>query len=155
MDPQNVFKIKTINNVTVANKPISIDVNPNTNGVYVTNGTGMVYMINGFTNKIIDNITLDTNTNELFINPVNNNLHIIDSFDDTIFSVNTSKNAIAIHMDNRSFTMAIDPSNNILYVLSYFSDTVSMINGTNNVPIFGITFKINSEGLGNTNNEIK
>src|SRR5919112_312924 len=146
--------------------PYGIALNIDNDLLYVSNygqfnTTGIVSVINGTTNIVIDNITSGAAGN--LVSPTgiaydsdNNNIYVTNKGSDTVSVINGTTNTLIdeISMD------AIAPSsivynslNNYIYVTNMGSNTVSVINGTSNALVETIPIGLGPYGIAyNQNN---
>jgi YVTN family beta-propeller protein len=124
------------------NEPSNIDVNPQTNMVYVA-GSDSISVINGTTNEVVRNIPMDSEVTltDIDVNPLSNMIYITGylNFDSTstfVSVINGTTNKVVdynsiIHIGS-SEEIALNPKTNLIYVVSSSSESVSVINGTTN-----------------------
>jgi YVTN family beta-propeller protein len=75
--------------------PVGIAVNPTTNKIYVTNqDSNYLSVIDGSTNKVINNIKVGSSPFNIALNPVNNAIYVANSRSNTVSIVDASSNNI-------------------------------------------------------------
>jgi DNA-binding beta-propeller fold protein YncE len=99
-------------------------VNPNTNRVYATplSTAASVSVIDGSTNRLIDNVMLDNNPSDMAVNANTNRVYVISDGHDKISVVNGLTNKvlvsnIAAAYDNL-MSIAVNPNTNRIYARS-------------------------------------
>jgi YVTN family beta-propeller protein len=136
--------------------PEGMDINPNTELVYVANGgSNYVSVINGSINKVIANVTLDESVRRVAVNPTTNMVYAGGGNAKAIFIINgsTNKEAGIIPLEHYPEDITVDQKRSKIYVtssetsFSVVSDGslssesngfVSVIDATNNTEIKNI-----------------
>jgi YVTN family beta-propeller protein len=116
-----------IKNITVGGHPDGIAINSKTNVIYVMD-TGSVLVIDGETNQLTKNLTLNSNL-------IAGNL--------------TDPAAPAIRFPNVASFVGVNERTNVIYGTNTASNTVSVIDGRTGKIAVGIIFKTNPTNSGN------
>jgi YVTN family beta-propeller protein len=159
---------KVIKNIPVATAPSSLSVNPETNLIYVVGRNdsstnefysdsasgGFVSVIDGRTDQLVKNITMDSDMTptDIDVNPETNLIYVVgrDSSTNEFYSDSASDSASGgfvsvidgtsneiideVSTDSGVGAVSIDPQTNTIYVAGM--DSISVINGTTNqIPI--------------------
>ena len=143
-------------NVTVVRTPYGISVNPLANLIYVANRyscPGLYYgereytqwcirqngenhvisVINGTTNRIIANVTVDNDPYGVSVNPLTNMIYVANGYDrgNTVSVINGTTNVVtSVTVNPNPTAVSVNPLTNMIYVANRDSNTVSVINGT-------------------------
>ena len=123
-----------------------VDVNPLNNLVYMTysfyhfysvsnqTSRGLVAIINGSSNDIIDNIQVGSAPYGIGINPKTNMIYVANSGDNTISVINGITRTIVktIPVGSTPVGLRVDTQKDMVFVANPGKNTVSVINGTTN-----------------------
>ncbi len=119
---------------------VSIDVNTNTNMVYVVRFPNFLYIIDGSTNKVVDKLYIGEHMNdagsirppELAVNPNTNMVYATDYFAKSVAVIDGSKNKIVANITTSSYPIgvAVNPVTNRIYVMT--GGSISVIDGFTN-----------------------
>jgi YVTN family beta-propeller protein len=122
--------------------PDGIAFNPSNNYLYVTHlsdysSTSFVYVIDSFTNKVVDTVSVGIGPENVEYNSANNNMYVINVISNTVSVIDSSTNTVikTISVGQSPWSIAFNPSNNYLYVTNADSDTVSIIDGSSNTVV--------------------
>ncbi|HEU5488241.1 MAG TPA: fibronectin type III domain-containing protein [Candidatus Nitrosotalea sp.] len=136
----SVINSKTNAIVTVLNLPspfaepsLPLAVNTKTNKIYVCT-TLDLYVIDGTTNTIVNNLSLGTGSQNVAVNPVTNMIYMTHDSTNTVSVINGSTDKVISTLAVGTFPtgVAVNPITNMIYV-SNESGGVSVINGTKNI----------------------
>jgi DNA-binding beta-propeller fold protein YncE len=127
-----VYNGETFTEVTQVNIPgsdehtiierIGLAVNPETNRVYATwSGNNSLYVINGGTNEIVENILPQSFSRDITVNTYTNYIYIGDA----VLDCDTLEEVFS---DYEGDLEAVDSVNNLVYTVDY--DTLYVLNGT-------------------------
>jgi YVTN family beta-propeller protein len=130
--------------VKVGESPIKIDTDINTNRVYVTNyRSGSVSVIDGNTNKVLDNIT-GNGIKIKAINEAKNVLYVISNSNFiSVIDGNTNKVLDNIELEQQPFDISIDENTNMvvnqhtnrLYIIASINRSLSFPDTDNGIDI--------------------
>jgi YVTN family beta-propeller protein len=115
-----------------------LGINPTTNTIYVGNegnGTGTTLaVINGFTDRIIQNIPVGTGPHGVAVNPNTNRIYTANDTSNTVSVVDGSTNTViaTIPVGLHPQDLAVNSSTNRIYVSNNEGNTMSVIDGNNN-----------------------
>ncbi|HSF52037.1 MAG TPA: YncE family protein, partial [Nitrososphaeraceae archaeon] len=136
-----------IKTIKVGSQPSDIDINTNSNKIYVANaGNNTVSVIDGFTDNVINNnitvgngpsdIKINEKTNKIYVaNAGSNTVSVIDGFTDNVINNN-------ITVGNGPSDVAINENTNMIYVTNNSSNSVSVIDGFTDNIVAGLKFSI-------------
>lgn len=155
----NSSTLKLEGSISIKNESIQdprlwdIAINQNTNKVYVTGHlSNCVYVINGYTNKLIKTIAVGLNPDGIAVNPNTNMIYMANSAANTISVIDGTTESVVRTIQVRGDNprgIAVNPNTNLIYVANALSGTVSVINGMTNNVMARISFNINpSSGAG-------
>jgi YVTN family beta-propeller protein len=110
--------------VHVGQIPQGIDVNPNTNLIYVANGgSDYISVINGSLNKVIANITSSSkepfqDLRQVAVNPITNIVYAVGEGDKAVYVINgsTNREVYRIPLEEYPHDVAVNPNTNKIYV---------------------------------------
>jgi YVTN family beta-propeller protein len=139
--------------IAVGDGPYDVDVNPNTNMIYVTNyNNNTVSVINGRTNTLAaEDIAVDNKPTGIDVNPNTNMIYVTNSDSNTVSVIDGRTNNIVrtISTDTLPVDVAVNsnPDTNAIYLTNLFSHIISVIDGTTHrlmgtIPIGGGSFGI-------------
>ena len=116
--------------------PSEISINPQTNMIYVT-GSNYVSVIEGKTNKVVDDITLGQPATDISINPQTNMIYEAGSNSVHVIDAKTKTMVADIPVEKNIIDLSINPQTNRIYAagISYSSsssDSVYVIDGKTN-----------------------
>jgi len=108
-------------------------------------------VINGSTEKAINNITEGEDPVAASVDPSSGKVYVANYDDDKISVINgTSDNLTkSVRVDIRPSSVAVNPVTNLVYVPNDLSNVVHVINGVTDKPTVGINFKITPPNSGN------
>jgi len=115
-----------------------VAVNPDTNTVYVTGGTGVnnVQVINGTTNTVTTTIPVGSTPIGVAVDNETNMVYVANRGDNTVSVINGTTNTvtttISAGIGNDPVGVAVNPVINTVFVANANSNTVSIINGVTN-----------------------
>ena len=122
--------------------PSEISINPQTNMIYVT-GSDYVSVIDGKTNKVVDDITLGQPATDISINPQTNMIYEAGSNSVHVIDAKTKTMVADISVEKNIIDLSINPQTNKIYAVginsSSVSDSVSVIDGKTNKVVDDIT----------------
>ncbi len=130
-------------------QPKSIDINPQTNRIYVTNlFAGTLAVIDGAAGKVIaltptnrshiEDVAVNTVTSRLYVTGTATNNYVSDSTlsnEVTVIDGATSTRIAAIPVGNQPGHLAVNAATNRIYVANVADATVSVIDGTSNAVV--------------------
>src|SRR5579885_2884948 len=109
-----------------------IAINPGTNKIYITGSvTGTVHVIDGFTNKITDNIPLsntllfsNSGTAGIDVNPNTNTIYVTNRLGGYVSVINGSTNSIItnVSVQDNPWGITVNPTTDIIYVTNLLSN---------------------------------
>ena len=113
--------------------PASAIVDEKTNKVYVTGiFVKTLFVIDGYTDQIIDSFTVIPTPFGVGINPNTNLLYVGGEFVDILSVINVQTKEVEIDIPlTGPYEIAVNPTNNMIYVTSDKANTVSVIKGIN------------------------
>ena len=145
-----------ITNIHVGHSPYSVDVNPKTNEIFVTNrgfpadgvittvtDSMSVSVINGYTNEVIKTLSVGNSPEGIAVNPITNTIYVANSGSYSVSILNGSDNGSKaldkVNLVTKNFTelpqiynlatyLAVNPKTNKLYITSEDADVVSVLN---------------------------
>jgi YVTN family beta-propeller protein len=128
--------------VKVGQDPIRIDIDINTNKVYVTNyRSGSVSVIDGNTNKVLDNIELGIYPNEIVVNSNTSKIYVAHKIPierpgysaiDVVSVIDGNTNKVLDNITANGIKIkAVNEATNVLYFISN-SGFISVIDGNTN-----------------------
>ena len=143
-------------------RPRLLGINPVTNTVYVGNegnGSGTTLaVINGLTDKIVQNITVGTGPSGVAVNPVTNRIYTANGTSNNVSVVDGSTNKViaTIPVGLRPLDVAVNTLTNRVYVSDSASNTLSVIDGKTNTVIDTIAVGNTPRGISmdGTSNQI-
>jgi YVTN family beta-propeller protein len=116
--------------------PAGIAYNSDNGNLYVANrGSDTISVINGSTNSIIDEISMDTVApSGIIYNAVNNYIYVTSAGSNTVSVINGTTNAVVenIPVGMVPNGIAYDQSNGNVYVSNFMNGTISIIDGLKN-----------------------
>jgi YVTN family beta-propeller protein len=122
--------------IDVADKPIGVAVNPNTNKIYAihqTPSSPSLSVIDGNNNNILKvNITVGKDPVDVAVNPNTSKVYVANAGDDTVSVIDGETYQVinaSIAVGDKPIRIAVNPNTNKVYVTNKGSDTVSVING--------------------------
>ncbi len=89
-------------------------------------------VIDGKTNKVVDDITLDQPASDISINPQTNMIYAAGSDSVYVIDGKTKTMVVDISVDKNIIDLSINPQTNMIYVSDFDSNTVYIINGMAN-----------------------
>jgi YVTN family beta-propeller protein len=147
---KNGHILSTMNELNVGKHPGAIAVNPSTNMIYVGNlFSDSVSVINGSTNKVVDNITVFSSPDDIAIDPSKDAAYVTNRYANIVNVINGSTNKVAanITLGFPPTQIAVDPTLHKIYVANMDNETVSVINGSTNKVVTNITLGISRGGI--------
>ena len=133
-------------------RPRYIDINTLTNRIYVGNegngGGTTLAVINGSTDKIIQNVPVGFGPAGIAVNPVTNRIYTANGGSNTVSVVDgtTNSTVASIPVGQRPLGVAVDVVLNRIYALNVNENSVSVIDGNTNAVID--TIKVGQFPLG-------
>jgi YVTN family beta-propeller protein len=97
--------------IILDSSPVDVAVNPTTNKIYLAiPDTDKVYVVDGFTNSIISNITINGVPNSIVVNPKTNTIYVASYETDKIYVIDGFNNTVVKSISSGPFVadMAID-----------------------------------------------
>jgi YVTN family beta-propeller protein len=167
-----------INNITIATEqgggtggtnffsPAGVAYNSDNNNLYVTNrGSDTLSVINGTTNALVDEVSLDTIApSSIIYNAANNYIYVTNMGSNTVSVINGTTNTIVanIPVGLGPNGIAYNQNNGDVYVANSINGTISIVDGLENtvartVPLGtgsnpnGISYDVNNDRLSVTN----
>ena len=136
--------------------PSFTSVNPETNTIYVSNfGNNSISVIDGGTNKVVNQISLEQGSNDISLNPQTNMVYVAGN--NSISVIDGKKNEVVNQValtDLSGITaISVNPQTNMIYAIgyNYFSnstgDFVYTINGDTNNVVNKITVDFTANGI--------
>ena len=134
---------------------LGLDVNPNTNMIYVSDGKdGLIYAIDGSSNTVVGTIQVGTGPVDVAVNPTTNTIYVANS--GTLYNLSGKRGPTSITVidgSTKSVTSTIptadvpsvivNPVTNLVYV-NNGNGTISVLDGSNN----NVVGKISGVGHG-------
>ena len=152
--------------------PIGVDVNPNTNMVYVANSnSNTVSIVHGttknesksnggtasggggatHTTNLVppSNVTVGTLPYAVAVNPNTNMVYVANSGSNTVSVINGTTNTVVqnVTVGISPYGIAVNPNITMIYVANYDSNTVSVIDGTTNSVVQTVPVGISPVGV--------
>jgi YVTN family beta-propeller protein len=128
--------------------PTGIAYNSDNGNIYVTNrGSDTISVINGSTNSLIDEISLDAVApSGIIYNAANNYIYVTNTGSNSVSVINGTTNAVVenIPVGLGPNGIAYDQSNGNVYVSNFMNGTISVIDGLKNNVTDTITLEANS-----------
>jgi YVTN family beta-propeller protein len=133
--------------ILLGRTPSEISVNPQTNMIYVsTPDNNAISIIDGKTNKVVDDITLDLPASDISVNPQTNMIYVAGynssaRSSDSVYVIDGKTNTMIdddISVDKNIIDLSVNPQTNMIYAVginssaSSFSDSVYVIDGKTN-----------------------
>jgi YVTN family beta-propeller protein len=167
-----------INNITLATEqgggtggtsffsPAGVAYNSDNNNLYVTNrGSDTLSVINGTTNELVDEVSLDTIApSSIIYNAANNYIYVTNMGSNTVSVINGTTNSIVanIPVGLGPNGIAYNQNNGDVYVANSINGTISIVDGLENsvartIPLGmggnpnGISYNVSSDRLFVTN----
>ncbi|MBI5894057.1 MAG: FecR domain-containing protein [Deltaproteobacteria bacterium] len=124
--------------IAVGTNATDLDVNPQTNRLYVAGGS-TVSVIDTTTNTVIATISV-TNPNGIAVNPQTNRAYVSSFSSNSVSVIDTTTNTVLtnIAVGSGPDAVAVNPQTNMAYVLNRNSNTVSVIDTTTNTVLTNI-----------------
>jgi YVTN family beta-propeller protein len=122
---------KLIYNISVGNSPSDIDINSNTNKIYVADKfSNTVYVIDEGSGRLLSNITVGRELESLAIDSLDNKIYVLYGFGKRISIINGVDNKIinTYTTDQEVDSIYMHPKTNNLYVTYPHNNTLSIIN---------------------------
>jgi YVTN family beta-propeller protein len=122
-------------------RPRLLGINPVTNMIYVGNegnGSGTTLaVINGATDKIVQNITVGTGPSGVAVNPITGRIYTANGTSNTVSVVDGSTNTViaTIPVGMRPLDVAVNTVTDRVYVSDSVSNTLTVIDGKTNAVI--------------------
>jgi YVTN family beta-propeller protein len=114
-----------------------ISVDPNTNRIYVsgynyTSYSGSILIIDGITNDVVEDITLDYAPTAVSVNPNTNRIYaaVYDSI--SVIDGNTNSIVIDMSIDENLIDLSVNPETNMIYISDLDSNIIHIVNGEDN-----------------------
>ncbi|HYL67470.1 MAG TPA: fibronectin type III domain-containing protein [Nitrosopumilaceae archaeon] len=128
----NAFADTYVDTIQVGSNPYGVDVNSNTNKIYVANyGSGTVSVINGSTDKVVNTIGA-SNPFRLAVNPITNQIYLTDSSGLVVIDGATNSVVSTIPLGGQPWGVAVNTNTNKIYVTNRGSNSVFVIDGSTN-----------------------
>jgi YVTN family beta-propeller protein len=126
-----------LNYIHVGNKPVDIDVNPETKKTYVVNYDDNTLSIINSTNRGEKQIAIGDKPRSVAVNPTTNKIYVAHQTSSPSLSVIDENNNYQILQENipvgkDPLDIAINPITNKVYVANYGDNTISVIDGDTN-----------------------
>jgi YVTN family beta-propeller protein len=121
--------------IKVASNPFALAFNNVIDKLYVTNTrSNTVSVIDGSTNKLVDNITVGSFPYAVAIDQPLNTVYVANKKSNSVSVIDGSRNVVVdnIGVEKGPVDIAIDQSANRIYVANYYSDSVSVIEASTN-----------------------
>lgn len=127
--------------------PVDLVVNPATNRLYVAvRESSELLIIDGNTDKIINNIPLKGRPNALAVNPITNKIYVASPETDKVYVIDGVTNNVTSELDAGPLVgdLAVDTNElgggrGLVFVANQYGNTVSVFDDTENIPIGNIT----------------
>ena len=118
--------------------PDKVNVNPNTNMIYVNNrDSGNVTVIDGATNTFITNISVGSDPDDVVIDQTTNRIYVNNRNSDSVSVIDGSTNALITNVPLGDFPddVQVNPDTNRIYVNNRDGNSLSVIDATTNTVI--------------------
>jgi YVTN family beta-propeller protein len=155
-----IAKTNNKSGILLDSSPVDVAVNPTTNKIYIgIPTTDKIYVLDGSTNTIISNITINGVPNSLVINPNTNTIYVASQETDKIYVIDGFNNTVikSIQAGPIVNDMAIDSNEfgglgSLIFVANQGADTgnsrIDIIDGITNEIIGNISTGVFSYGIG-------
>jgi YVTN family beta-propeller protein len=122
--------------IGVFENPFAIDINPNTNTIYVaTWDSDTVSVIDGKTDSVTANITVQS-PNAITVNPNTNTIYVANRDSNTVTVIDGKTDSVLedINLSGSPSSLAIDLKTNVIYVCDQDIGTLSLIQPKTEIP---------------------
>jgi YVTN family beta-propeller protein len=136
--------------VPLGGNPYGLDVNPNTNMIYIANyANDAVSVISCKANSVIQNITVGNGPYEIAVNPNTNMIYTANGDSDSVSVIDGKTNSVIQDIDVGDYplSVAVNPNTNMIYTANIDSNTTSVIDGKTNSVIQDIAVGNNPQGV--------
>jgi YVTN family beta-propeller protein len=129
---------KLVDVLTVGDRVFGLDVNPNTNLLYVSN-LGGISVLDTLTNKILSRIPTNTYVSQVTVNPVTNKIYAVNSNSNSTSVIDGKTNKITniIEVGFMAESVAVNQDTNMIYIVNRGSNPVSVIDGVTDSIVIG------------------
>jgi YVTN family beta-propeller protein len=155
-----IANTKSKSGIMLDSSPVDVAVNPTTNKIYIgIPTTDKIYVLEGSTNSIISNITINGVPNSLVVNPNTNTIYVTSQETDKIYVIDGFKNTVVKSIQAGPIVndMAIDSNEfgglgSLIFVANQGNETgnsrIDVIDGIRNEIIGNISTGASSYGIG-------
>ncbi len=136
--------------ISLGSTPYGVGVNPVTNKIYVSNTAGWVSVIDGATNKVVDNIRVGTFPSRIGVNPTTNRIYVGNPGSGSVSVIDGSTNMVVneIPVGTLPKSVVVNDKTNRIYVANSGSHSISVIDGSTDRVATTIRVGSNPEYIG-------
>ncbi len=140
-----------VTTIPVGDTPIGTSVNPQTNRIYVANGSDDdVSVINGATNTVVTGVPVGIEPTVVGVNPQTNKVYAANRTGNDVSMIDGATNTVVatIPVGVRPVAVGVDPQTNMIYVVNNNAGTVSVIDGAINTVVATVLVGGDPAGVG-------